>query len=179
MWRLYIPPSTHTSFVRKPSDRAYTSTTHFLWENHLLMCWDQDSPIQPQESWSLAFPKLFSTQIIFHHSIICERELSVGETLAMLAWNVLWMLKLVLKLHLNLKNLKIATFTCWWSNHPPLDPSSWSFQLVSELWSPLLWFNHHWRKMDESTVGSIRRRVPMLDEEFYNSWKNEMPEIFN
>ena len=33
--------------------------------------------------------------------------------------------------------------------------------------------------MDESTVGSIRRRVPMLDEEFYNSRKNEMLEFFN
>ena len=33
--------------------------------------------------------------------------------------------------------------------------------------------------MDESTIGSIRRRVPMLDGEFYNSWKNEMLEIFN
>ena len=33
-------------------------------------------------------------------------------TLAMLAWNVLWMFKLVLKLHLNLKKLKIATFLC-------------------------------------------------------------------
>ena len=33
--------------------------------------------------------------------------------------------------------------------------------------------------MDESTIGSIRRRVPMLDGEFYNGWKNEMLEIFN
>ena len=33
--------------------------------------------------------------------------------------------------------------------------------------------------MDESTIGSIRRRVPMLDREFYNAWKNEMLEIFN
>ena len=33
--------------------------------------------------------------------------------------------------------------------------------------------------MDESTIGSIRRRVPMLDGEFYSAWKNEMLEIFN
>ena len=33
--------------------------------------------------------------------------------------------------------------------------------------------------MDESTMGSFRRRVPMLDGEFYNAWKNEMLEIFN
>ena len=33
--------------------------------------------------------------------------------------------------------------------------------------------------MDESTFGSIRRRVPFLDGEFYSSWKNEMLEIFN
>ena len=33
--------------------------------------------------------------------------------------------------------------------------------------------------MDESMIGSIRRRVPMLDGEFYNAWKNEMLEIFN
>ena len=29
------------------------------------MCWDQDIPILPQESWLLAYPKLLSTQIIF------------------------------------------------------------------------------------------------------------------
>ena len=33
--------------------------------------------------------------------------------------------------------------------------------------------------MDESTIESIRRRVPMLDGEFYSSQKNEMLEIFN
>ena len=33
--------------------------------------------------------------------------------------------------------------------------------------------------MDESTIGSIRRRVPMLDREFYSAWKNEVLEIFN
>ena len=33
--------------------------------------------------------------------------------------------------------------------------------------------------MDESTIGSIRRRVPMLDGGFYSVWKNEMLEIFN
>ena len=33
--------------------------------------------------------------------------------------------------------------------------------------------------MDESTIGSIRRRVPMLDGEFYSEWKNEMLVIFN
>ena len=33
--------------------------------------------------------------------------------------------------------------------------------------------------MDESMIGSIRRRVPILDGEFYSAWKNEMLEIFN
>ena len=33
--------------------------------------------------------------------------------------------------------------------------------------------------MDESTIGSFRRRVPMLDGEFYSAWKNEILEIFN
>ena len=58
------------------------STTHFLRENHLLMCWDQDIPIQQQESWSLAFLKLLSTQIILPpYPNLWERELSVGETI--------------------------------------------------------------------------------------------------
>ena len=33
--------------------------------------------------------------------------------------------------------------------------------------------------MDESTIGSIRRRVSMLDGEFYSEWKNEMLGIFH
>ena len=33
--------------------------------------------------------------------------------------------------------------------------------------------------MDESTIGSVRRRVPMLDGEFFIAWKNEILEIFN
>ena len=33
--------------------------------------------------------------------------------------------------------------------------------------------------MDVSTLGSLRHRVPILDGEFYGSWKNEMLEIFN
>ena len=37
------PPSPH--LWGKPSDRPSTSITHFLRENHLLMCWDQDIPI--------------------------------------------------------------------------------------------------------------------------------------
>ena len=56
-------------------------------------------------------------------------------TLAMLACFVLWMVKLVLKLHLNLKNLKTANFVCWVSNHPPLDILPIQ-QVVSEPWSP-------------------------------------------
>ena len=31
--------------------------------------------------------------------------------------------------------------------------------------------------MDESTLGSLKRRVPMLDGEFFSEWKNEMLEI--
>ena len=33
--------------------------------------------------------------------------------------------------------------------------------------------------MDESMMGSFRRRVPMLDGEFFSAWKSEMLEIFN
>ena len=61
---IYTTPPTFHSW-REPSERAYTCSIHFLRENHLLMCWDQDIPFQPQESWSLAFPRLLSTQIIF------------------------------------------------------------------------------------------------------------------
>ena len=32
--------------------------------------------------------------------------------------------------------------------------------------------------MDESTLGSLRRRVHMLDGEFFGEWKNEMIGIF-
>ena len=33
--------------------------------------------------------------------------------------------------------------------------------------------------MDESTLGNLTRRVPILDREFFHEWKNEMLEIFN
>ena len=33
--------------------------------------------------------------------------------------------------------------------------------------------------MDESTLGSLRRRVTILDGEFFHEWKIEMLEIFN
>ncbi len=33
--------------------------------------------------------------------------------------------------------------------------------------------------MDESTLGSLRHRVPILDGEYFNEWKNEMLVIFN
>ena len=33
--------------------------------------------------------------------------------------------------------------------------------------------------MDESTLGSLRCRVPIRDGEFFHEWKNEMLEIFN
>ena len=33
--------------------------------------------------------------------------------------------------------------------------------------------------MDESTLGSLRHRVPMLDGEFFSEWKNEMLGIFH
>ena len=33
--------------------------------------------------------------------------------------------------------------------------------------------------MDESMLRSLRRRVPILDGEFFHEWKNEMLEIFN
>ena len=33
--------------------------------------------------------------------------------------------------------------------------------------------------MDESTLGSLRRRVPILDGEFFSEWQNEMLGIFH
>ena len=33
--------------------------------------------------------------------------------------------------------------------------------------------------MDESTIGSLRHRVPILDGEYFHEWKNEMLVIFN
>jgi hypothetical protein len=33
--------------------------------------------------------------------------------------------------------------------------------------------------MDVSTLGSLRRRVPILNEEYYNAWKHEMLDIFD
>ena len=33
--------------------------------------------------------------------------------------------------------------------------------------------------MDESTLGSLRHRVPIIDGEFFHEWKIEMLEIFN
>ena len=42
---IYTPPPL-LPHKGEPSECAYTSTIHFLIENHLLMCWDQDIPIQ-------------------------------------------------------------------------------------------------------------------------------------
>ena len=33
--------------------------------------------------------------------------------------------------------------------------------------------------MDESTLGSLRHRVSILDGEYFHEWKNEMLVIFN
>ena len=33
--------------------------------------------------------------------------------------------------------------------------------------------------MDESMLGSLRHRMPILNGEFFHEWKNEMLEIFN
>ena len=33
--------------------------------------------------------------------------------------------------------------------------------------------------MDESTLGSLRHRVPILDGEYFHEWTNEMLVIFN
>ena len=33
--------------------------------------------------------------------------------------------------------------------------------------------------MDESTLGSLRHRVPILDGEYFHEWKNEMLVILN
>ena len=61
---IYTPPPPLHSW-REPSEQTYTSNLPVLRENHLLMCWGQDIPFLPYESWSLAFPKLLSTQIFF------------------------------------------------------------------------------------------------------------------
>ena len=61
---IYTPPPPLHSW-REPSEQTYTSNLLFLRENYLLMCWGQDIPFLPYESWSLAFPKLLSTQIFF------------------------------------------------------------------------------------------------------------------
>ena len=45
------------------------------------MCWDQDIPILPLESWSLAFPKLLSTQIIFPPNPILWERVECWETI--------------------------------------------------------------------------------------------------
>ena len=64
MEAIYTPPPPLHSW-REPSEQTYTSNLPFLRENHLLMCWGQDIPFLPYESWSLAFPKFLSTQIFF------------------------------------------------------------------------------------------------------------------
>ena len=33
--------------------------------------------------------------------------------------------------------------------------------------------------MDESTIGSLKHRVPILEGEYFHEWKNEMLVIFN
>ena len=44
------------------------------------MCWGQDIPFLPYESWSLAFPKLLSTQIFFPpNPILWERVECWGD----------------------------------------------------------------------------------------------------
>ena len=43
----------------------------------------------------------------------------------------------------------------------------------------MFWFKHLWRKTDESTLGGLIHRVPILDGEYFHEWKNEMLEIFN
>ena len=76
----YIYPSTPSPFVRDPSECAYTSTIHFLREKHLLMCWYQYIPIQPQESWSLGFPSCFPLKSSFHQiQILWERVECWGD----------------------------------------------------------------------------------------------------
>ena len=133
--------------LKSPSTWMYDSTTY---RNHDKNICVSNSVCTLQ---SLPFTILQLACFTFRYSY----------TLVVLAWNVLWMFKLVPKLHLNLKNWKTATFLCRGSNHPPLDTSSRSFQLVSEHCSPLLWFKHLWRKMDVSTLGSLRHKVSILD----------------
>ena len=75
---IYTPPAP-SPFVREPSEHAYTSTIHFLRENHLLMCWDQEIPFLSFEPWFLAFPSCFPLKSFFHHSQICEELFECWE----------------------------------------------------------------------------------------------------
>ena len=65
-------PSTPNFSSREPSKQNYSSTIHFLRENHLLICWDQEIAIQPFETWFLASPSCFPLQSFSYSSQIHE-----------------------------------------------------------------------------------------------------------
>ena len=76
---IYTPPPPLHSW-RELSEQTYTSNLPVLRENHLLMCWGQDIPFLPYESWSLAFPSCFPLKSSFHQiQILWERVECWGD----------------------------------------------------------------------------------------------------
>lgn len=71
---IYTPSPTFHSWG-KHSEHTLHFQIHFFIESHLLMCWDQDIPIQSFETWSLACPNCFPpNQSLLPMPILCERD---------------------------------------------------------------------------------------------------------
>jgi len=69
---IYTPSPPPT---RKRSTQNYSilAPSSFLRENHLVLCWGQDLPLQPYGSWFLASPSCFPPIPSLLPSQICER----------------------------------------------------------------------------------------------------------
>ena len=108
-WTLrgWSPPWTRTTVtlhgLKSPSTLMYDSTTY---RNH-----DKNIRVSNCVCTLQSHPFAFLQVACF--------AFRCSYTLCMLAWFLLWMVRLVLKLHLNLKNLKTINFVWWVSNHPP------------------------------------------------------------
>ena len=124
------------------------------------MCWDQDIPFQPYESWSLAFPKLLSTQIIFPpNPNLWERELSVGETII---WST--------RARSSSSTHHLLPFGEWclldWLGvtwEPPSRLWSWTKEFVRARRSPTSWRSTQVRQV-------LRGRWPWWDRQGCFSW---------
>ena len=78
---IYTPSATSHSW-EKHSEHTLHFQIHFLRENHLLMCRDQDIPIQSFETWSLASPNCFPPdQPPLPMHILWESDLCWGDCL--------------------------------------------------------------------------------------------------